>query len=293
MTYTSVTLTDAVSGLSSVLMPRDGVRVMTLDIQPAVRAVEEERVGAGGTVDTTLQVSAAAVTLTLRLLSGLGVEPENFLDELGKLLVPWARPALVVGNDRWTMDRQLAVRFDSKTGPVDNPVSTDVAISWKVPAGVWEAAAVTEIVAPAYVSGGGGLEVTSAGLEVTGAGLAVTPGFSSGTPVVASGGNMPSQWTAKLYGPCTGPKLANDAAGLAIEFTDGLSLAAGAYVQMDSQARTALLNGDPAQSVLGYLNFATSSWWLMQPGSNPVRCYPTSASAGAEAVVDFRPCWMT
>ena len=61
---------------------------------------------------------------------------------------------------------------------------------------------------------------------------------------------------------------------------------------MDVAARAANLNSDPAQPVLSYLDFASSSWWLMQPGDNDVRYDPATASAGAEADITFRGAWI-
>ena len=110
---------------------------------------------------------------------------------------------------------------------------------------------------------------------------------------VTNPGTVASQWTAFLYGPATGPKLANDATGLTLEFTDDVVLPAGSFVALDSRARTALLNNNANSSVLGSLNFGTSDWWTLQPGVNQLRYYPTSGSAGAEAVVTYRAAFMT
>jgi hypothetical protein len=293
MAYTAIALTDPVSGYSVDFRPADGVTVTTLDIQPSVRAVAEERVGGAGQVDNTMWLSTCAVTLSAILWPGVdGTAPEEFLDAVGPLLGPWLRPALVCSNDQWAQQRQLTVRFDSKTGPVDNPLYTNLAWSFKAPNGIWEAATVTEAIIPAFIAATGGLAVTPVtGVPVTTSGLAVTAGADVGEAVAVAAGNMPVQWTASLYGPCTAPALANDTAGLVLEFTSGVVLAAGDYVALNSQNRTAI-QSSTGESVLGSLNFAASGWWLMQPGVNEIRYNPVAAAAGAAAVIDFRPGWM-
>jgi hypothetical protein len=283
-------LADAVSGLSSVLQPRDGVSVMTLDVQPGVRAQSDAVPGGDGENDVTQFLGSAAATLTLRLWTSAatGLTPEDFLDEIMPLLSPARRPVLTVTNDQWAAPRTLTLRFDSKTAPVDNPVSTDVAISWKVPAGVWQDAAVVEYDVNAQVASATGLIMTvTTGLRMQPTtGLDIPPVSTSGgdTMAVAVGSASPP-WTARLYGPCTGPKLANDTTGGDIVFTDSLVLAAGQYVLLDSAARTALLLSDPAQSQLGLLDFAHTSWWRLAPGvTNLIRYHPTSGAGQAQLI---------
>lgn len=289
MTYTSMTLADPASGLSSVLQPRDGVKVMTLDVQPAVRAQSDQVPGGDGENDVTQFAAAAAATLTLRLFtSAAGFTAEEFIDEVMPLLNPGRRPVLTVTNDQWAGPRTLTLRFDSKTAPVDNPFSTDVAISWKVPSGAWQDAVAVEYDINAQVASTTGLIMTvTTGLRVQPTiGLDIPPVSTSGGDTMAAvDGSASPPWTARLYGPCTGPKLANDTAGGDIVFTDALVLAAGQYVLLDSAARTANLLSDPAQSQLGLLDFARTSWWRLQPGvTNLIRYHPTSGAGQAQLV---------
>jgi hypothetical protein len=292
VTVTAITLQDPVSGLSVVIMPADGVSAQVLDVSAPARAVEEDRAGAHGSYDTTRFLSAAAVSLSMLLYPGTTQTPEKFLDALGPLLTPALRPYLIVGNDQWSQPRQLTVRFDSSSKPLSDPTNWPVQVSWKAPNGVWEASNLVQAVIQAFIATSTGFVFDVGGASVTSAGY-VFPATSAPSPSqVTSEGNAPSQWTAFLYGPATGPKWANDSTGLTLEFTGDLTLGAGDYVALDSQAQTALLNSDPGSSVLPFLNFATSSWWLVQPGLNVCRYYPSSASPGAQANLSFRPAWL-
>lgn len=295
MTFTAVKLVNPLDGTQCIIMPRDGVSVMSLDVQPTVRTVTEERVNAHGQVDNTLYLSTASVTMDLRLWTNdIGTQTaEDFDDEINLFLNPSLRPNLVVSNDQWSTDRQLSVRFDSKTALFDNPMTQDVQIAWKAPAGVWQAPVPTVVIANSYIAATGGLVMTNNGLADTVSGVQVIAGSSTGNPSIIGGGNMTVPFTAKLYGPCTGPKFTNDTVGLDIVFTDSLVLGAGVYVEINSLNHTALRNSDPNDSVLGLLNFSSSTWWQFQPGNNTVRYHPTSASAGAVAQITYQTAWMT
>ena len=280
-------LADAVSGLSSVLQPRDGVSVMTLDVQPGVRAQSDAVPGGDGENDVTQFLGSAAATLTLRLwTSAAGFTAEDFLDEIMPLLAPFRRPVLTVTNDQWAAPRTLTLRFDSKTAPVDNPVSTDVAISWKVPSGVWQDALAVEYDVNAQAASTAGLIMTvTTGLRVqVTIGIDIPPSSTAGDTLAVAVGSASPPWTAKLYGPCVGPKFANDTAGLDIAFLDSLVLAAGQYVEISS-GRTANLMSDPAQSQLGFLDFAHTTWWRLAPGvTNLIRYHPTSGGGQAQLI---------
>jgi hypothetical protein len=292
VTVQAITLQDPVSGLTVVIMPADGVAAQVLDVAAPARAVEEDRAGAHGSYDTTRFLSAAAVSLTMLLFPGVTQTPEKFLDALGPLLTPALRPYLIVTNDQWSQPRQLTVRYDSAAKPLSDPTNWPVQVSWKAPNGVWEAASLVNAVIQAFIATSVGFIVDVPGIVVTSAGY-VFPATSAPSPsTVSSEGNAPSQWTAFLYGPATGPRFANDSAGLTLEFTGDLTLNPGDYIALDSRAQTALLNSDPGSSVLPFLNFATSAWWLMQPGLNTLRYYPATAGAGAQANLSFRPAWL-
>lgn len=293
MTFTSITLTDPASGLSVPILPADGVAAQVLDVAAPARAVAEDRVAAHGSYDTTRYLSAAAVSLSLLLYPGSVQTPEKFWDSIAPLLSPGLRPNLVVGNDQWASGpRQLAVRYDSTAKPFSDATNWPVQISWQAPAGVWEGAAVSTAAIGSFIPSTTGFEFDpSTGAVITSAGY-VFPASSSVSPTqVTSPGSAPSQWQALLYGPCSGPRFANDTAGFTLEFSTSLTLAAGDYVLLDSAAQTACLNSDSSNSVIGKLNFAASDWWLIQPGLNTIRYYPSAADAGAQAQLTYRAAW--
>lgn len=293
MAVTAVTLTDPVSGYNVPVWPATGVSAQTLDVAAPARAVSEDRVGAHGSYDTTRYLSAAAVSLSLMLFPRGAQTPELFLDALGPLLNPALRPVLTVTDDQWATSRQLTLRYDSMSKPLTTRAFQPVQISWQAPAGVWESSVLSSAVIQSFIASTTGFEFGSSGAVITSAGYVFPPSSQPGPSQVISTGNAASQWQALLYGPCTGPRLANDTTGQTLEFTTGLNLNLGDYVLLDSATQTAQLNSDPSPSasVLKYLNFATSDWWLVQPGLNICRYYPASADAGSQAQLSFRAAW--
>jgi hypothetical protein len=294
MAVTTITLSDPSSGLVVPLRPVAGVAVSGIDASAPARGVVESRVGARGGVDTTAYTDAGVLSLTMLLWPDpvAGVTPEGFLDSIAPLLDPRLRVVLTVANDAWPGARRAVLRYDSIAKPWTDPTQWPVQINWTVPDACWEDATVTSAVINAFATDQTGVglvfDVPGTGLTVTSAGLTFPATASPAPSQVINPGTAAAQWTALLYGPATGPKLANDALGLKLEFTDDLSISAGNYLALDSQAQSALLNGDPLSDVTGALNFSSSTWWLMNPGINVIRYYPSDADAGAQATLSFR-----
>jgi hypothetical protein len=289
MAVTAITLTDPASGISVPIMPAVGVAAQILDVAAPARAVAVDRVGAHGSFDTTAFYGPAAVSLTMLLYPDGGITPEAFLDQLGQLLNPALRPVLVVTNDAWALPRQITVRFDSVSVPVSDPTNQPVQVTWTGPRSVWEDAVEVTATIGAFIASATGLtwDVTS-GITWTSAGVSWPASTSPSPQLVTNTGTLACDWVGFLYGPATGPKIANDTAGGALEFDDSLILPPGEYVLLDSSTRTAYRNGDLTQPVTGNLTFP-AVWWLMQPGVNNVRYYPSAAGGGAAAQLAFRP----
>src|SRR6266568_2523950 len=275
-------------------MPADGVSAQTLDVNTPARSVTEDLVNTHGSYDVTRYRSASAVSLSMILFPGITQTPELFMDTLGPLLDPGLRPALIVTNDQWVTPRQLTVRYDSTTKPFSDPTNWPVQVSWQAPNAVWESATPTTANLPIIVPADTGFEFDATiGATVTSAGY-IFPATTEPSPSqVISTGVTTSDWQALIYGPCTGPRLANDTIGSTLNFTaDMPPLNLGDYILLDSATQTAYLNSDVNAPMTQYIDFLNNSdWWLIQPGLNVLRFYPASASPGSECQFTFRPAW--
>jgi hypothetical protein len=295
MAVTGITLAEPVSGRVSTIWPRQGVAYQGHQFAPTVRAVSDDRVAGDGQVDSTAFLSAGAFTLTLRLYDGT----RAVIDDIGSYLHPSLRPVLTVTDDEWSDGRTLTLRYDNGFPPVELGVgrTRNIALSWQVPNGKWEAATPVSAVVNAQTivdpnnPTPQGLSWGTTGVLWTLSGALWLPaqGVTGPSEVVNPGGS-PVDWTARLYGPCSGPKLANDLAGLTLEWDGSVVLGAGEYIDVDSSTWAAVLNSDPSQ--VPKLNFATSKWWQMLPGTNLIRYYPDTAGAGCQAQITFKPGWI-
>lgn len=251
---------------------------------PAMREVTDEQTG-DGVDDRTLYVGPRATSVELRLCD----TPETLMGQLRPYLSPRRRPRLVVVDTEWAQTRRQVLRGVSWPGErtdVGDRVR-DVQLQWTVPSGTWEAdEALSQTVAAA--TGG------SVGRTYDMVTPRTYPSTSSGgVGSVVNAGDLPAPFVARLYGPAIGPRLTDDATGLAVAFTSELVLAAGEFVQIDTGAQTAYLSGSTDSSVLPMLDFDATSWWSLRPGTVPVRYNPASGVvSGAVAVIDYRPQWL-
>jgi hypothetical protein len=122
--------------------------------------------------------------------------------------------------------------------------------------------------------------------------FAMTATASTGATVISNLGAVPSHFTARLYGPAAGPRLTNETTGEEIAFTSGLVLGPGEYVEVDTRDRTAVLLSIADASRLSFVDFATTSWWRIEPGDNQLRYAAESLEPGAAAVITYRPAWL-
>lgn len=251
---------------------------------PAVREVVDDRVG-DGVDDRSEFVGAAAVSVGLRLCD----TPQATFEQLRPYISPRRRPWLYVQDSDWSVERRIRLRGVSwpgeRTGLGDR--LRDVQLQWTAPDGTWQAADETEVVIVAQVGGAAGrvypLDTPRTYPTTT----------SQGVADVVNSGDVPVAFRARLYGPCTAPRLSNDATGETIKFGDDLVIPAGEYVEIDTGAQTAYYLSDPDSSRLHMLDFDLTEWWRLPTGTTDVRYHPASGvAAGCEAVVTVRPEWL-
>jgi hypothetical protein len=284
---TSVKLVDGAREM--VLLPRQtqGVFLQQVDApMPEVRAVSEARTDDDGERDSTELFGARACSIELLVTQ----DPRAVEDELARFLHPRLRPYLVVEDDGWSQARRLGLRVEQLSMPLTLETARwdgrKISAAWKVPSGVWEAVEESETTVLADVAATTGRSYP----KVYPWAYAAT--MSTAATIVGNVGSVPSHFVARLYGPCTAPRLVNETTGEEITFTSSLSLSAGEYVEIDTRNRTALALSNTNASRLTYVDFEVTSWWRMEPGDNKVRYAPMTSSAGSAAVITYRPAWL-
>jgi hypothetical protein len=294
MAITSMVLSDPARGLSYTLIPNDAVKVADYEITATVRSVSEDHAAADGALDTTQWLSAAAVTIDLAAVN-LGTPVAATMDSLSGLLLPFARPYLVVTDSEWSSPRQIQVRFSAHTHPYEQDNYRAVQLAFVAPRGLWEDTTIQQVTLGADVLDTTGFVFTDTlGATATDvAGFTFNPSTSAGSSIVTVAGNARPSWRARLYGPAAGPILTNDTTGQSLVFTESLLLGPGDYLELDSVNRTAVLLSQPDASRLQFMDFSQSQWLVFDPGVNRVRYHAASGTgAGTQAQLTIFPVWL-
>lgn len=116
----------------------------------------------------------------------------------------------------------------------------------------------------------------------------------AGTTPIVSAGTATTYPVIRMFGPCDGPTIQHTAAdGTVSELTmPSLSIAAGDFVEIDTRERTVLYNANPADSRYSEIDFASSRWWAIAPGTQTVRFDPDTSSPPAQAEVVWRDAYI-
>jgi hypothetical protein len=280
----AVTAMRLVNGSSTLELTREtGYRVQKLDIGfPTVRPVSQGRTDRDGEDDTTERHGASAVSMDIKLFPTT-LTLTAMLDAIRAFCHPATRPYLVIERDG--VERRILLRADQQSAPITNPFMTEVQVAWRAPDGVEEA--VTEEVGLADA-----IASAEAGVAFDWTFPLTFPASSAvGSVSVTNSGTVPVDPVLRLYGPCTDPRVENQTTGERMVF-NGLTIAAGDYLEIDTKNATIRLNGLSNQSRYSKLSFAVSTFPHLEPGLNTVRYYPVSFSAGARLEVRFRSAWI-
>lgn len=107
----------------------------------------------------------------------------------------------------------------------------------------------------------------------------------SGSMTVVNSGNFSAPWSARIDGPCDTPRIVNVTTGQFLEFT--LTLAAGEWLDVDSDARTVVFGGTASR----YSTIAAgSTWWDFEPGNTEI-AFRASTTTAATLTVTSRSAW--
>jgi hypothetical protein len=260
----------------------NGWFVQSLDVgYPAVRQVVDVRADADGVYDSTQYFGARTVSMVVR---ALGDRRASF-EELSKFLRPSTRPILFYTVDG--TERRLRLRPNGRSSSfVGSPNSQEFLAQWVAPDGVIEA--VTESVAVAQATSETGEDGRTYDLTFDRVYDQIDP---VGTVNAVNAGTASAQdFVLELFGPCVNPRLENLTTGQQLRFLT--TLTAGQFLKIRVRDRTVRLNGLVAQNRYNTLDFATSQWFDLPPGTSLLRYRPDTITAGAFARVSFRSSWI-
>lgn len=283
-------------GLTTLLIDEGaGVFGQTIDLGDAVtRVVASDATDADGTIDTTKYVGARNVTLSLVLYPDANLFALR--NQLRAFTHPRLRPYMYVQVAPEAPEQRIQLRRSQYNDVIgDGPRAATqrdleaavITVQWVAPLGIVESSIANAVNVFAVAAGatvGRAYSLTFNRVypasPVLGSASLVNAGNSDAYPVI------------RIYGPVTEPVLDNNTQGKSLAFV-GLTLVAGEYLEVDTRAKTILLNGDSASSRYDKLSFPASQWWTLSPGTNLVRFHPATFTDGVTvAVVTWRDAYL-
>lgn len=253
------------------------------DDSPPVRLEATEREQDDGAYDADTFYGARLLTLT-----GRADAPDKATMQAAKRRLAQVCADLRAGLKALSCDEADRTRYAYVRRAADVKVKDQGArmFSWQLqllaPDPRKYGAAATVATGLANVAGGGATFPMAMPLIFAGAAGA------TGAIVVTNAGAYASRPTFRILGPVTDPVLENLTTGQRLRFA-GLSLGAGDYLDVDTDARSAVLNGSASRR--GTVA-SDSEWWSLAPGDNQVRFLAAAYTAAAQLQVTYRPAWV-
>lgn len=271
-----------------------GVIVDTIDVGfPVVREVTTDLPEQDGEFDETENFSARIVSI-----SGVAYPVEfsgsraQILDGFAPFLNPKARPQLIYAFDEDVEERAFTLRVQQGSAPISSGRSSAFQYQWKCPDPIAYGLDTNEVDIPPAAGASTGRTYPLTFPRVYPAGYG-----GSGQSFVGVGGTYPTWALLRIFGPCVDPAIywldpeTTDPLGIQVVLS-GITVDEGDYLEIDTKARTVLLNGDPGANRYSFVDFANTVWGPLQPVMNLLRFQVSSADVPAIAQVLFRNAYL-
>jgi hypothetical protein len=271
-----------------------GFIIDTVDLgYPTVKAVTTDLAEQDGVDDQTAYFGQRTIQLTGAIVPTCGGSRTKMKDKLAPFLAASGRPTLVYALDTDVDVRCFDLRVSQWSNPIDHPVN---AVGFSVQ---WAAAPI------AYGDFLNQVELPLSAEQSVGFSFPLSFPFSfggsggpSGAVTILNVGTFPSWPLLRIFGPCTDPSVlwvdptTGESVGPKIVFTGGLVIAEGDYLEVDTQARTARINGDPGANRYNFVDFAATSWGQLAVGPNTLRFTADAASSESSCSVLWRESYL-
>jgi hypothetical protein len=256
------------------------VRIDGLEALPEMRVADVPRPRAAGSFALPQYPAERVVTIDVEVARTAAATMREVVDAWNAATVPAATESAIVYQLPGTGKRRLVGRVRRRTLPVDRGFGFGRAIG-----SVQIVASDPRILDNVETSGSTGVG------SVTG-GLGFPHGFPHGFGAATAGaiaidnaGNTPAPWTATLAGPLTSPRITVVGGDGDLEL-NGFDLADGQTIELDSAARTVLLNGTASR----YSSLTRRVWFELPVGASLVQL--GAASGTGTLTVRYRSAWL-
>jgi hypothetical protein len=229
---------------------------------PNVREVTSPRADRDGVFDRTTLFGGRAVSANITALKGAGAQVDAVATAFAPFMRPSVRPVLHYVLDRpGTPERTLTLRAAGYSWPIAGPWQRDIQLSWVASDPIAYDPNVQTVAAWAGSEGGRTYSLTPNRIYV-GAGM---PSISGR---IAPLGDVAVRPLLRIFGPITAPRVTldpDDGPAWVFAFLASFIIDAGSWVDVDTDARTVLINSDPAQPALMSVDWTRSSWQWLEP----------------------------
>lgn len=270
---------------------KTGFVISTVDVGMATpRSVTTDLPGQDGQDDQTAYFSFRTVQLNGAIVRRAdGKSRTRAMDALAPFLAANARPTLLYALDTDVDVRCLTLRVSQWSNPIDHPENaTAFSVQWVCPDPIAYGKSINEV----------DLGLSSGSEEGFTFPLSFPLAFPhsdgpTGAGIIINVGTYPAWPVLRIFGPCTDPAViwvdpvSGESTGTQVVFS-GLTVLDGDYVEIDTRARTALLNGNPMANRYNFVDFANTSWGQLLQGPNSLRFTASDASTDCVCKVLWR-----
>jgi hypothetical protein len=271
---------------------QQGFRVSELDLgYPTVREDSDPWPARNGENDLTRLVGARAVSISGALVPSAAGSRQKAWHALAPFLDPRARVTVTYQVDGDVGARTMTVRAAQLSGPFNDRSVSMVHLGFKAADPFAYDATGAQAIVYVTTSGSGGGRAYNLVFN------RVYPPGGQTSATLINHGDFPAYPLLRFYGPITGPSatfgrvVAGVTTTSTLAFQPSYIISPGHFVEVDTAKRSALLDGDPAQSQYPYLmpDMGSSGWPSIppDPGYATVVLNGTGTSSATQLVVSW------
>ena len=260
---------------------------------PAIREVINNRPDQHGADDRTRLFGPRPVSANITAVPDGG---NHSIDGAASLFAPFmdpgARPVLHYVLDRpGAGERTLTVRAAGYDWPIAGAAQRDIQLAWVAADPYPRDPTIKTATAMAGSSAGGGRVYDFLFYRLYPVG-----GGSATVGNIRSNGDQPFGPVYRIYGPITAPNLIVSAGTTYVQmyFVSAFTIDAGHYVDLDTNTRSVIVDGDPTKSAYAQVNWNLSIWQKLPPGvTNLMTLHGSSTSGVTQAVATWQDVYLS
>jgi hypothetical protein len=271
--------------------PAGGWFCTQLDLgYPAPREVLTNWPNQDGADDRTSMMGPRVVTADITALAGAGARIDAAASAFGPYMAPSARPVLHYILDRPGLaERTIVLRGSGYSWPVAGANQRDLQLQWT--------AANPLILDPTIkttVAWSGSSTAQGRGYPLTFNRAYPSGGGAANTGQIVTVGDIAVKPNLAVYGPITAPTVSIAVSGgltFNIRFVAGFTINTGHYVAVNTTTKTAVLDGNPAASVVSSIDWQNTTWPVIPPNTPATAAILSFSGSSTSGITQVQASW--